>query len=115
MNTPLDQNEVLAENASLDLIARNLRAQLSSKGQTPPAPPAQSCDCLEQNEALRNHVADLQARLTTGKSLAIDKPITEQAVNETQKVLNRHRVANLDQLREKKKQDRSAKKKPASK
>ena len=65
MNKPLpDQADVLTENAQLELQARNLRAQLASKGKTVSAPTIAADNILVGNAALKAHVAELQTALS---------------------------------------------------
>jgi hypothetical protein len=92
-----DQNDVLAENAQLDLQARNLRAQLLAKGVSVVAPQCAGADILRDNAALKAHVTELEA-LARSPSAAKATPSKGQRENLTARILKARNVANLDEL-----------------
>jgi hypothetical protein len=91
-----DQTEVLAENAQLDLQARNLRAQLAVKGKRVAAPET-SKDLFDNNATLKAHVAELQAALAGKASIGAKENLTAL-------VLKAKGVASLAELAQKHKE-----------
>ena len=99
-----DQTEVAAENASLHLRARSLRAAVFQKsGEAVSSPQLPQDDALAANAALKSHIADLEQRLA-GNGAA---QVSGKKRTLTEKVLAARGVSSLAELHEKRQNRRT--------